>query len=194
MHVCVCVCVCVCVRVCACARVRVCARACVCVRVCACVAVVARFVQLDQALGDRDTRMWLQQRHGADIAAAFVARGDFVRADVAVNEAIDAVLQAWRSLHPLSTAARLLALRSVQRLVELRDFLRFRRKLKPDDSTFVPRVAELVRRWGSRCVVFFFLFFFFVCCCCCSSDGDRLGGCCLRLLVLGCLDREDGFP
>ena len=123
--------------------------------------------QLDGALANPTARLWLKERHGADVACAYILRGDLVRADVAVQEAMDQVLQAWRSLHPLSTAARMLTLRSVQRLVEMRDFLRFRRRTEPTSPGFVDGVVTLVRRWRNRYVGDLNHVFACYCCCCC---------------------------
>ena len=117
---------------------------------CASCACVLASGQLESAFNDKDARLWLQERCGADVASAYLQLGDLVRSDVAASQALDQVLQAWRSLHPLSTAARLLALRSVQRLVELRDYLSFRRRFSPTDVPFVDRAASVAKRWCNR--------------------------------------------
>lgn len=95
-------------------------------------------------------RSKLESEFLPELALVSVTRDDLDRARYYINQYFAHFLSKWASLHPLAHAGRHLKLQSVQRVVELEEFLDFVRDDEELNFATPARVEKLLTTWRAR--------------------------------------------
>lgn len=95
-------------------------------------------------------RAKLESEFLPELALVSITRDDLDRARYYVNTYYSTFLAKWASLHPLAYAGRHLKLQSVQRVVELEEFLDFVRDDQDLNFATSHRVEQLLTAWRER--------------------------------------------
>jgi hypothetical protein len=86
----------------------------------------------------------------SDLAFVAVTRDDLDRARYHVNQFYTRFVTKWATLHPLALAGRHIKLQSIQRMVELEEFLDFVRDDEQTNFANASKLEELLGAWEGR--------------------------------------------
>ncbi|KAI8329229.1 hypothetical protein BC941DRAFT_384857 [Chlamydoabsidia padenii] len=81
------------------------------------------FPFLRQSMQSKDKLDYLIKHHAAEISLAAISMDDFDRGRHFIRQSYESLQSTWTSLHPLSKASRIQQLATLQKNVELEDFL-----------------------------------------------------------------------